>query len=335
MTRSNCSSETSGPISVSGSRPEPSLIDLAISATPSTTSSNRLCCDEQPRAGAAALAVVEEDRVGRARDRASTSASAKTMFGLLPPSSSVTFFRLPAGRLHDQLADLGRAGERDLVHVRVRGQRGAGGLAEAGDDVDHAVGDAGLGDQLGQPQRGQRRLLGGLEHHGAAGRQRRAELPRRHQQREVPRDDLARPRRPARAACRSGSSRRACRAPRCGSCCPRSWWPSRPCSGTGRRPAARRRPAATANGLPLSSDSSWASSSMCSRIRSPMRQMIRPRSDGVIRLHGPVSKARRAAATARSMSSASPSATRARISPVAGLGVSNVLPDAASTHSRR
>ena len=67
-------------------------------------------------------------------------------------------------------------------------------------------------------------------------------------------------------------------------------------------------------------------------MRSPIRQMIRPRSDGVIRLHGPVSNARRAAFTARSMSSASPSATRARVSPVAGLGVSNVLPDAESDH---
>ena len=63
-----------------------------------------------------------------------------------------------------------------------------------------------------------------------------------------------------------------------------------------------------------------------------MRQMIRPRSDGVILLHGPVSNARRAAFTARSMSSASPSATRARVSPVAGLGVSNVFPDAESDH---
>ena len=67
------------------------------------------------------------------------SASSKTMFGLLPPSSSVTFFRLPVGGLHDQLADLGRAGEGDLVDVVVGGQGGARGLAEAGDDVDHAV----------------------------------------------------------------------------------------------------------------------------------------------------------------------------------------------------
>ena len=60
--------------------------------------------------------------------------------------------------------------------------------------------------------------------------------------------------------------------------------------------------------------------------------MIRPRSDGVILPHGPSSNARRAARTARSMSSAPPSATRASVSPVAGSGVSNVLPDAASHH---
>src|SRR4029077_16335145 len=74
------------------------------------------------------------------------------------------------------------------------------------------------------------------------------------------------------------------------------------------------------------------SSLVCSRIRSPMRQMIRPRSDGVILLHGPSSNALRAAFTARSTSSASPSARWARVSPVAGLGVANVLPDAASAH---
>ena len=38
---------------------------------------------------------------------------------------------------------------------------------------------------------GERRLLGGLEHHRAAGGDRRRELPGRHEQRIVPRDDLA------------------------------------------------------------------------------------------------------------------------------------------------
>src|ERR671921_793428 len=44
------------------------------------------------------------------------------------------------------------------------------------------------------------------------------------------------------------------------------------------------------------------------------------------------SKARRAASTALSMSALSPSATSARVAPVAGLGVVKVLPDSASTH---
>src|SRR5580693_6324031 len=91
-------------------------------------------------------------------------------------------------------------------------------------------------------------------------------------------------------------------------------------------------PRATAYGLPLSRLSSCASSCACSRIRSPMRQMIRPRSDGVMWPQGPSSNAVLAARTARSMSSESPSAMLASGWPVAGLGVSNDLPEAASTH---
>ncbi len=73
----------------------------------------------------------------------------------------------------------------------MRGQRGASGLAEARHDVDHAVGQAGFQQQLTQLQGRKRRLFGDLQHHGAAGGQGRAELPGRHQEREVPRDDLA------------------------------------------------------------------------------------------------------------------------------------------------
>ena len=90
---------------------------------------------------------------------------------------------------------------------------------------------------------------------------------------------------------------------------------------------------ATVLGLPLSRLSSSASSSACSMIRSPMRWMIRPRSEGDMRDHGPSSSARRAAWTARSMSCAPPSATVASSSPVPGSWVSNVCPLAAATHS--
>jgi hypothetical protein len=71
--------------------------------------------------------------------------------------------------------------------------------------------------------------------------------------------------------------------------------------------------------LPLSSDSSSASSSVCWEMRSPIRQISLPRSEGVIAGQGPDSNARRAAFTAASMSAASPSATRAMVAPVAGI----------------
>src|ERR1700756_4454569 len=72
------------------------------------------------------------------------------------------------------------------------------------------------------------------------------------------------------------------------------------------------------SGLPLSSDSSCANSSVCFSIRSARRHIMRPRSEGEIFDHGPVAKAARAAFTARSISSRSPSATFERTSPVAG-----------------
>jgi hypothetical protein len=77
----------------------------------------------------------------------------------------------------------------------------------------------------------------------------------------------------------------------------------------------------------MSSVSSAASSSKCFSTRSASFSSRFCRSKGLNFDQGPV-KARRAASTARSMSSASPSATRARTSPVEGLMVSKVLPEA-------
>ena len=56
-------------------------------------------------------------------------------------------------------------------------------------DVEHAVGVTGFQHQFGQLECGQRGFVGGLEHHGAAGGQGRAEFPAGQQQREVPGDD--------------------------------------------------------------------------------------------------------------------------------------------------
>src|SRR6267378_3872572 len=65
---------------------------------------------------------------------------------------------------------------------------------------------------------------------------------------------------------------------------------------------------------------------------SPTRQRNLPRSEGVIRRQGPDSNARRAAATARLISSRSLSGTRAITEASAGLKTSKVLPETAGTH---
>ena len=101
----------------------------------------------------------------------------------------------------DRLADLGRAGERDLVDPLAADEVRAG-RAVAGDDVDDAGRHLRLAADVGEQERRQRRRLGGLEHDGVAARERGRDLPGEHQEREVPGDDLRgdaeRPRSPAR-----------------------------------------------------------------------------------------------------------------------------------------
>ena len=75
-------------------------------------------------------------------------------------------------------------------------------------------------------------------------------------------------------------------------------------------------------------------SSACSRIRVAISRSTAARSGADMRGHGPSSNARRAAATAASMSAACPSATVAMTSFVVGLSVSNV-PPARSRGTRR
>ena len=94
-----------------------------------------------------------------------------------------------AGVAQEVLADLGRAGEGQHVHVHVTPERLARGLAEARQDVEHAFGDAGFRRQFGQADGGEGRLLGGLQDDRVAGGERGRDLPAGHQQREVPGHD--------------------------------------------------------------------------------------------------------------------------------------------------
>ena len=94
---------------------------------------------EQARARRAALALVVEDRVGRPGDRAVEIGVREDDGRRLAAELERDALEVAGGGLDDQLADLGRAGEGDLVDVGMLGQRRAGRLAEAGDDVDDAV----------------------------------------------------------------------------------------------------------------------------------------------------------------------------------------------------
>src|SRR5579872_6201285 len=85
-------------------------------------------------------------------------------------------------------------------------------------------------------------------------------------------------------------------------------------------------------GLPLSKDSSCASSLMFSSMASASLNRRRLRSPGLIFDHGPDSNAFLAALTARSISALSPSATLQMVSPLVGLRVGNVLPETLDTH---
>ena len=88
---------------------------------------------------------------------------------------------------------------------------------------------------------------------------------------------------------------------------------------------------ASVTGLPMSSASSSASSSPCFSISWANFSSTFLRWVGFAFAHAPASKLRRAAATARSMSSPPPSATFARTRPSMGLTQSKGLPLAAST----
>ena len=150
-----------------------------------------LALNIQPRPGAADLALVEEDGTGRPG-----SGAFQVGVGHDDGRGLAAQFQGHAGHgVHGDLADLlthgGGASEGQFVHQRVVGQRRACGDSGAGHHVKHAFGVTGFLHQFGQFKRAQRGFIGRLQHHGAAGCQRRAEFPAGQQQREVPGHDSA------------------------------------------------------------------------------------------------------------------------------------------------
>ena len=89
----------------------------------------------------------------------------------------------------DLAAGLRAAGEGDLGDARVARKRGAGGMAEARDHVEHAVGISGLRDQFGKGERRGGGMFRRLDHHRVADRERRRDRAGHHVERRVPRHD--------------------------------------------------------------------------------------------------------------------------------------------------
>ena len=119
----------------------------------------------------------------------SSAASSKTMFAALPPSSSVSAIPRPAS---SRWIALPTSVEPVNATLSIPGC-----LTSAAPVAPSPVtmlttpgGSSACRQNVGEEQRRQRRRLGRLEHDRVPARERGRDLPREHQQREVPRDDL-------------------------------------------------------------------------------------------------------------------------------------------------
>lgn len=117
--------------------------------------------DQQPGARGAGLAVVEQESRGHPGDRGLQIRIGEDHLRALAAELERDFLEVARCGVDDLAAHLGGSREGDLVDAVVRGQRGAD-VPEAGQQVEHACGHTGLGDHLGQQQRGQRVCSAGL-----------------------------------------------------------------------------------------------------------------------------------------------------------------------------
>ena len=106
----------------------------------------------------------------------------------LAPEFEVHAGQVARGGSHDVHAGAHAAGEGDQAHVLVLGQAGAG-VAAAGDQVEHPLGQAAFGQQLGEVEGVERRGLARLDDDGVAGDEGRSHLAGDQEEREVPGQD--------------------------------------------------------------------------------------------------------------------------------------------------
>ena len=149
--------------------------------------------DKDSGACAAALTVVEEETEGghgHGVVKISALQIAKDDVGRLASQLESHSFDLLAGLAGNQLADLGGASESDLINIWVTDNGLTSCWTETGENVDDTSGETGLGDQLGNVESRERRLLSNLHHDRVASCQGWAEFPSLHEKREIPWNDL-------------------------------------------------------------------------------------------------------------------------------------------------
>ena len=189
--RSSCTGATIAPMSTALSSGEPTRSVSMRARSFAISRSRDAFLHEQARAGAADLALVEPDRVDHALDDAvEIGVVEHDERRLLPPSSSESFLPLPAVALR-MMRPTSVVPVNAILSTPACVDDRRARVAVAGDDVEHARRAARRrAASSAKQQRGERRELGRLEHDRVARRERRRDLPRQHQQREVPRDDL-------------------------------------------------------------------------------------------------------------------------------------------------
>ena len=136
------------------------------------------------------MPLIEPDRVDHALDGAVQIRIVEDDEGRLTAEFERQRFAGAGRGGADRAADLGRARKGDFVDAGMIDERGPR-ASVPGDDVEHAVGQPCLLGELGEQQRGERGVLGRLEDDAVAERDRGRDFPSKHQQREIPRHDLA------------------------------------------------------------------------------------------------------------------------------------------------
>ena len=113
------------------------------------------------------------------------SASASTMVGFFPPISSWMRSAGACWPAACSQSPISQDPVKEMAFSRLRIDQSAAQLsAGTGDEIDHALGNAGLMQRLDDAPRAERRGGCGLNDHGVAADQRRRQLPRRDRGRE-------------------------------------------------------------------------------------------------------------------------------------------------------